>query len=47
LAVELGLAREVSFAGPVFGEAKLKLLGAADAFLLASYAEGLPYAPFQ
>jgi glycosyltransferase involved in cell wall biosynthesis len=41
---ELGLTAEVSFAGPVFGQDKLRLLGAADAFLLASYAEGLPYA---
>ncbi|MBI3526273.1 MAG: glycosyltransferase family 4 protein [Betaproteobacteria bacterium] len=44
LAGELGLAEDVSFVGPVFGEDKLKLLVAADAFVLASYAEGLPYA---
>ena len=44
LADELGLAADVSFAGPVFGADKLKLLAAADAFLLASYAEGMPYA---
>src|SRR5260221_3883057 len=40
----LGIERDVSFVGPVFGESKLKLLGSADAFVLASYAEGLPYA---
>lgn len=44
LAGELGLAKDVSFVGSVFGKGKLKLLGAADAFLLTSYAEGLPYA---
>jgi len=44
LALELGLAREVSFVGPVFGEAKLRFLGGADAFLFASHGEGLPYA---
>ena len=44
LAGELGLAKDVSFVGPVFGEDKLKLLDAVDAFVLASYAEGLPYA---
>lgn len=41
---ELDLAEEVSFVGPAFGESKLKLLGAADALVLASYSEGLPYA---
>lgn len=44
LAGQLRLADAVSFAGPVFGEAKLKLFADADVLLLASYAEGLPYA---
>ena len=44
LAVELGLEGVVSFAGPVFGNGKIKLLGAADVFVLASHGEGLPYA---
>jgi glycosyltransferase involved in cell wall biosynthesis len=39
-----GLANTVAFAGPVFGEGKLELLGAADAFMLVSHHEGLPYA---
>jgi len=43
-AVQLGLASEVEFVGPVFGEDKLRLLVAADVFVLASYSEGLPYA---
>jgi glycosyltransferase involved in cell wall biosynthesis len=38
-----GLSDCVAFAGPVFGEAKLQLLAAADVFLLPSYREGLPY----
>jgi glycosyltransferase involved in cell wall biosynthesis len=41
---ELRLGSEVNFAGPVFGEDKAKLLAACDAFILASYSEGLPYA---
>lgn len=41
---ELDLGGEVSFAGPVFGAAKLRLLADTDVFLLASHAEGLPYA---
>ena len=44
LAGELGLARHVSFIGPVFGEHKTRLLGEADVLVLASYSEGLPYA---
>jgi len=44
LTSELGLASNVSFAGPVFGEDKLRLLGTADVLLFASYSEGLPYA---
>jgi glycosyltransferase involved in cell wall biosynthesis len=43
-AVELGIENVVSFTGPVFGECKIKLLRAADVFVLASHAEGLPYA---
>ena len=43
-AAEIGLARDVTFAPPAFGAEKLRLLGAADAFVLPSYAEGLPYA---
>jgi len=39
-----GLAREVSFAGPAYGEHKARLLALADALVLASYSEGLPYA---
>jgi glycosyltransferase involved in cell wall biosynthesis len=41
---ELGLAGDVSFAGPVFGQDKAALLGKADVSIFASYAEGLPYA---
>jgi glycosyltransferase involved in cell wall biosynthesis len=41
---ECGLVREVSFAGPAYGEHKARLLSLADAFVLASYSEGLPYA---
>jgi glycosyltransferase involved in cell wall biosynthesis len=42
---ELGLARDVSFAGAAYGERKLQLLAHADAMLLPTYhAEGLPYA---
>ena len=40
----LGIASRVSFAGPVFGEQKVRLLGTADVAALPSYAEGLPYA---
>ncbi len=40
----LGIASRVCFVGPVFGTDKVKLLAGADAMLLASYAEGLPYA---
>jgi glycosyltransferase involved in cell wall biosynthesis len=42
--LELGLQRDVVFAGAVEGERKAKLLGNADVLLLPSYAEGLPYA---
>jgi len=41
---ELGLSGDVSFAGPVFGESKIRLLADSDALVLASYSEGLPYA---
>jgi glycosyltransferase involved in cell wall biosynthesis len=40
----LGLEREVSFIGPAHGEDKAKLLSQADALLLASHSEGMPYA---
>jgi len=40
----LGIAPRVCFVGPVFGADKVKLLAGADAMLLASYGEGLPYA---
>lgn len=43
-AEELGLAAAVHFAGPAYGEAKARLLGAADVLLLPSHGEGLPYA---
>lgn len=43
-AVELGLESVVSFAGPVSGNGKIELLGAADVFVLPSHGEGLPYA---
>jgi len=43
-ALELGLGAVVSFAGAAFGAEKQRLLGAADVFVLPSYAEGLPYA---
>ena len=41
---ELGLERQVSFVGAVFGEHKMELLRSADVLVLASYSEGLPYA---
>jgi glycosyltransferase involved in cell wall biosynthesis len=41
----LGLGAQVSFAGPTFGEAKVKLLGEADVLVFPTYhREGLPYA---
>jgi glycosyltransferase involved in cell wall biosynthesis len=40
----LGIGSRVCFVGPVFGTDKIKLLGGADAMLLPSYSEGLPYA---
>jgi len=43
-AVALGIAHRVTFTGPVFGADKVNLLAGADAMLLPSYSEGLPYA---
>lgn len=43
-AEELRLDGEVTFTGPVFGDDKVGLLAASDAFILPSYSEGLPYA---
>ncbi|HEX5613214.1 MAG TPA: glycosyltransferase family 4 protein [Burkholderiales bacterium] len=43
-ASRLGIERDVWFAGPVQGERKVRLFCRADALLLPSYAEGLPYA---
>ncbi len=40
---ELGLEPSVRFAGPAFGEEKLRLLAQAEVLLLPSYSEGLPY----
>ena len=39
-----GLARDVAFVGPAYGEHKAQLLAQADVLVLASYSEGLPYA---
>ncbi len=41
---EAGLGKDVSFVGPAYGEHKARLLARADALVLASYSEGLPYA---
>ena len=40
----LGIAARVVFAGPVFGDDKVKLMSGADVMVLPSYSEGLPYA---
>jgi glycosyltransferase involved in cell wall biosynthesis len=40
---DAGLAREIAFVGPAWGTHKAELLSQADALVLASYAEGLPY----
>ena len=41
----LGLAAQVTFAGPTFGDAKVKLLGEAQVLVFPTYhREGLPYA---
>ncbi len=44
LVQELQLSADVAFIGPVFGAAKAQLLASADVLVLASHAEGLPYA---
>jgi glycosyltransferase involved in cell wall biosynthesis len=41
---QLALGSQVSFVGPISGERKAALLARADASILASRAEGLPYA---
>ena len=41
---DYGVQDAVTFAGPAFGEEKKKRLADADVLVLASYAEGLPYA---
>lgn len=41
---ESGIARDVTFVGPAYGEQKAGLLAQADVLLLPSYSEGLPYA---
>jgi glycosyltransferase involved in cell wall biosynthesis len=43
-AAQLGVAGAVEFAGLVEGKCKEELLAASDVLVLASYAEGLPYA---
>ncbi|HUP96566.1 MAG TPA: glycosyltransferase family 4 protein [Usitatibacter sp.] len=40
----LGLGPKVSFTGPLMGAARVRLLSTADALLMPSYSEGLPYA---
>lgn len=40
----LGVASRITFAGAVFGDAKVKLFSESDVFVLPSYSEGLPYA---
>lgn len=41
---EAGLADDVAFVGPAYNGHKAQLLSQADALVLASYSEGLPYA---
>jgi glycosyltransferase involved in cell wall biosynthesis len=41
---DAGLSRDVSFVGAAFGDRKAQLLSQADALVLASYSEGLPFA---
>ena len=41
---ELKVEARVRFAGPAYGEEKVRLLSQADVLLLPSYSEGLPYA---
>ena len=40
---DAGLARDVAFVGPAYGNHKAELLAQADVLVLASYGEGLPY----
>ncbi len=42
LSFELGIGKEVLFAGPLFGEEKAAAYHHADAFVLPSFSEGLP-----
>ena len=42
LAQKLGIARDVHFIGPIFGNEKAAAYGNADAFILPSVSEGLP-----
>ena len=44
LARQLGLAKRVTFTGPLFGEAKSRAFKEAAAFVLPSFSEGLPMA---
>ena len=44
LARELGMGGQVAFIGPIFGGKKARLLAESDVLVLASYAEGMPYA---
>ncbi len=44
LVEDLGLAKEVTFSGPVYGSAKTQMLSRAAAFVLTSFSEGLPMA---
>lgn len=41
---DLNLENDVTFVGPVFGDAKLQQLARAEVLILPSYSEGLPYA---
>jgi glycosyltransferase involved in cell wall biosynthesis len=43
-AASLGLSDRIHFAGALFGEDKVRLFADADAMVLPSYSEGLPYA---
>lgn len=43
-AQSIGISGDVSFSGPVYGEAKDEVFRQADAFILPSYSEGLPMA---
>jgi glycosyltransferase involved in cell wall biosynthesis len=43
-AEQSGLAADTAFVGPVHGDDKIRLLAASDVLVLASHAEGLPYA---